>query len=331
MVEKIFESPEIYRIEVPLPKNPLRALNSYVIKTEERNLVIDTGFNRKECYDALTEGLKEIGIGIENTDFFITHLHGDHSGLVNKIASKNSRVYMSSMDYSYLKGDLENVSWPKIEALYEEEGFPKEIIESLKSSNQAQDFMPEEIFAVESVEDGQIISLSDLEFECILTPGHTPGHMCLYLKSHKILFSGDHILFDITPNITSWYGVTDSLKDYMENLRKLENLDIEYTFPGHRTASKDVKDRIREIIEHHEERLEEVICIINSNTIEMNAYEITQQMEWNLREASWDQFHMNQKWFAMGEALAHLDYLYNSGRITKKMDIREEMYKYLLN
>lgn len=331
MIEKLFESPEIYRIYVPLPENPLRTLNSYVIKTKQRNLVIDTGFNRVECYEALKAGLEELDVELENTDFFITHLHGDHSGLVNKIASPKSKIYMSSIDYKYLKGDIANVSWPKIEALYKEEGFPLEIIEELKGNNQAQEFMPDELFAVETIEDGHIIELEELKFKCILTPGHTPGHMCLYLESHKLFFSADHVLFDITPNITSWYGVKDSLRDYIESLRKIENLDIVLTFPGHRAIGDNIKSRITEIIEHHEERLEEVITIISKNDYPMNAYEIAQNMQWNLRGQTWNEFPINQKWFAMGEALAHLDYLFNDGQISKKMDDKNTNYKYILN
>ena len=57
MYEKIYSNPDIYKIYVPLPNNPLKNLNSYVVKTENKNLIIDTGFNMPECYEALTEGL----------------------------------------------------------------------------------------------------------------------------------------------------------------------------------------------------------------------------------------------------------------------------------
>ena len=55
----------IYTIPVPLPNNPLRQLNSYVIKGEGRNLVIDTGFKLEECRKALCDGLEELGGGYE--------------------------------------------------------------------------------------------------------------------------------------------------------------------------------------------------------------------------------------------------------------------------
>ena len=62
----------IYSIEVDLPENPLRWLNSYFISggTDGRNLVIDTGFNRPECHEALLGGLKELNADFGRTDVF---------------------------------------------------------------------------------------------------------------------------------------------------------------------------------------------------------------------------------------------------------------------
>jgi len=76
MIENILAN--LYRIEIPLPKSPLKALNSNVIKNSERNLVIDTGWNQEECMNAMQSGLKQLGVEIRKTDFFITHLHLDH-------------------------------------------------------------------------------------------------------------------------------------------------------------------------------------------------------------------------------------------------------------
>jgi glyoxylase-like metal-dependent hydrolase (beta-lactamase superfamily II) len=80
MIEKVLTN--LYKIEIPLPKNPLKNLNSYVIKGAERNLIIDTGWNQEECMNAMQAGLKKLGVDIKNTDFFITHLHADHLGLI---------------------------------------------------------------------------------------------------------------------------------------------------------------------------------------------------------------------------------------------------------
>ncbi|MFC2052322.1 MBL fold metallo-hydrolase, partial [Chloroflexota bacterium] len=85
--------PNLYKIEVPLPRSPLQAINSYIIKAQGRSLIIDTGMNREECISVMSAGLKELAVDLETTDFFITHLHADHLGLVSYLATDNSTVY----------------------------------------------------------------------------------------------------------------------------------------------------------------------------------------------------------------------------------------------
>ena len=73
--------PNIYKIAVPLPDHALRSVNSYVILSDDRNLVIDTGWNRIACLEALLQGLEAIGADRSRTDLFLTHLHADHAVL----------------------------------------------------------------------------------------------------------------------------------------------------------------------------------------------------------------------------------------------------------
>lgn len=330
MLELLYENPEIYRMLIPLPENPLKTLNSYLIKLENRNLLIDTGFNRPECHEALIENLKELNVDMEKTDIFLTHLHSDHTGLINKIAHKNSKVYIGKIDYEYMFENLEGFNWEESEKRFASEGFPYEIIERLRDTNQAKIFAPDGMFESILVEDGYKFNVDKLEFTVILTSGHTPGHTCLYLEKEKLLFSGDHILFDITPNITSWLRVKDSLRNYIESLEKIKKLEITKTFPGHRATSDDVYSRIDEIIEHHKSRLTDTLEVIKEKSAKegLTAYEIASFMKWNMRGKSWTEFPDNQKWFAVGETLSHLDYLFNENKIEKFKD--NDMYKYKL-
>ena len=73
---------------MPLPNNPLKALNAYLIKGRDRNLLVDTGFNREECRRALLGGLRLLDAPLDQTDIFITHLHVDHSGALVEIHKK---------------------------------------------------------------------------------------------------------------------------------------------------------------------------------------------------------------------------------------------------
>lgn len=330
MLELLYENPEIYRMLIPLPENPLKTLNSYLIKSENRNLLIDTGFNRPECHEALIENLKELNVDMEKTDIFLTHLHSDHTGLINKIAHKNSKVYIGKIDYEYMFENLEGFNWEESEKRFASEGFPYEIIERLRDTNQAKIFAPDGMFESILVEDGYKFNVDKLEFTIILTSGHTPGHTCLYLEKEKLLFSGDHILFDITPNITSWLRVKDSLRNYIESLEKIKKLEITKTFPGHRATSDNVYSRIDEIIEHHKSRLTDTLEVIKEKSAKegLTAYEIASFMKWNMRGKSWTEFPDNQKWFAVGETLSHLDYLFNENKIEKFKD--NDIYKYKL-
>lgn len=77
MVEKAWDVPDIFRIYVSLPDNPLKNLNSYVLRTAEASLIIDTWFNRPECWEALWSGIEELGLDLSRMRLFLTHLYSD--------------------------------------------------------------------------------------------------------------------------------------------------------------------------------------------------------------------------------------------------------------
>ena len=328
MIEKIYSSPEIYNIYVPLPNNPLKNLNCYVVLGNNEALVIDTGFNMPECYEALTEGLKELNIDIEKTYLFLTHCHSDHTGLASIVFKDNSKIFMGKDDFQLLTGFLlEPNNWGALESRFISEGFPKSYLEELESTNPAKVYASEKCIEPIIVNDSDIINLCGFEFEVISTNGHTPGHMCLYLKEKEIMFLGDHILFDITPNITFWDGVENSLKDYLISLEKISKYSVKLALPSHRKNEMDLQVRIEQIKNHHKDRLKEVIDII-TNQSGLNAYEISSKMTWSMRGKPWIKFPIHQQWFAVGEGIAHLDYLYYENKIKK---IKEnDIYKYYL-
>ncbi len=307
----------IYSFQVPLPGNPLKWLNVYVIKGEGRgrNLLIDTGFKRSECLDALLLGMRELELDPNNTDVLLTHLHSDHTGNAPELNKLGSRLLMSRIDNEMINND-DAWPWRKKRALCE--GMPVDVMEEVFDNNPAVIYAARP-FSTEWLYDGDILSYGGYELECILTPGHTPGHICLYEKKTKTMFLGDHVLFDITPNIVNWEGVEDSLSDYFASLRKIMNYEVITALPSHRTTGNlTMKERIEQIIEHHKHRLDETEDIIR-NVPNLSAYEIAGRMKWRIRAKNWEEFPPGQKWFAMGEALSHLDYLLNQGRIVRNV------------
>ena len=310
MIEKIAET--IYKIEVPLPRSPLKAINSYVIKGHRRNLIVDTGMNRDECFRALQAGLKELEVDVRETDFFITHLHADHVGLVSHIASPSSVIYFNGPDAERLAS---GIPWEEMKAFALKNGFPENELRAALDNHPGHKYGTETQVPFTIVQEGHVISIGKYTFHCIATPGHTKGHMCLYEPERKIFLAGDHILHDITPHIQLWTDRDNPLKDYLESLDKVYHLDIELVFAGHRVIFNDCKQRIEQLKRHHQVRAEEITILLKNGR--KSAYEVASQMTWDINYESWDFSPVLQKWFATGEAIAHLKYLEEQGALQK--------------
>ncbi|MGD0022672.1 MAG: MBL fold metallo-hydrolase, partial [Smithellaceae bacterium] len=104
----------------------------------------------------------------------------------------------------------------------------------------------------------------------------------------------------------------------MDSLDKVYNLPVNIVLPGHRNFFTDFKGRIDELKEHHKLRAEEVLNVVGSDT--RNAYDIAAGMTWDIDCESWADFPVAQKWFATGEAIAHLRYLESEGRIKRNTE-----------
>jgi glyoxylase-like metal-dependent hydrolase (beta-lactamase superfamily II) len=141
------------------------------------------------------------------------------------------------------------------------------------------------------------------------------GHICLYDQDKKILLAGDHILIDITPNIQCWSDTANPLKYYLASLDKVGKLDIDLVLPGHRRLIDNPKARIEELKKHHARRLDEVLTILKEGP--MSAFQTASHMSWDIDCKNWDHFPVAQKWFATGEAISHLRYLEQDGRILR--------------
>lgn len=301
--------PQIYQAEIPLPGNPLKATNSYIIKGKDRSLIIDTGMNRKVCMDAMSQALRELNLDLSKTDLFITHLHADHLGLAGVLSSPSSRVFFNGPDAEIM--EMKNL-WKEMSRVAVQYGFPHS--EDAVEKHPGNRYSPREALSFSIVQEGDRISCGEYNFTCIETPGHTRGHICLYETDQKIFISGDHILGDITPNISSWDDLRNPLDDYLASLDKVYAIDIDLVLPGHRSRITDCRKRIYELKEHHRNRLDEIVQILNTHG-PSTAYQIASQMTWDIKADNWEMFPLMQKWFATGEAIAHLKYLEVEGSI----------------
>ena len=319
MCEEIL--PNLFRLKIPLPESPLKYLNSYVIRDVKRSMIIDTGLNRQECLEAMMTGLDKIGIDLEKSDIFITHLHADHFGLVAKLATDSSDVYFSRPEKELME------SWEGFEAMIAyagKNGFPESELRSALDKHPGAKYGSEWIPELKVLDDGDAIHVGDYHFKCVATPGHTMGHICLYEPNKKILVAGDHILIDITPNIQCWSDTQNPLKHYLSSLDKVGGLPVDLILPGHRRIIKDQEARIAELKQHHAHRLAEVLTILEKAPL--NAFQVASRMTWDIKAESWNHFPVAQRWFATGEAISHLRYLEEEGKLASTNRDKIKLY-----
>lgn len=290
----------------------------YMLKAGDDVLLVDCGWNTDAAYAALEEGMQEHGSHpSEITQLVITHIHPDHYGMAGRLKRiADCEIIIHEKDAAVIqdryfgpKGLTEDMS-----AFMSSNGVP-----ALQSPDMAKGSMNmlDRVSPVPpdtEVKGGEVYQVGDFNFELIWTPGHSPGHICLYEPNRKVLLTGDHILPTITPNVSIHAQTSGSpLGDYMRSLRKLIDLDVDYVLPAHEFNTTDLKKRIIEIEEHHDIRLDEMWnCVDKGGS---TAWEVAGRVKWATGMlADFEPFMQRS---AVGETIAHLEYLFETGRLAK--------------
>ena len=168
---------------------------------------------------------------------------------------------------------------------------------------------------------GELLALPGRRLRAIWTPGHTPGHVCLHLEEdHPArlpgrgrLFSGDHLLPEITPHIGLYEDpedttVTDPLGDYLDSLERVGRLAPAEVLPAHQHPFPDAAARVRELLTHHESRLTDLLVLLAEP---LTPWQLAERMEWN---RPWAEIPYGSRTIAVSEAEAHLRRLVKLGR-----------------
>jgi glyoxylase-like metal-dependent hydrolase (beta-lactamase superfamily II) len=296
-------------------RNPLGKTFSYLL--EESKTLIDTGIGTTDAFQGLKRELNKHDLRPQDIErIIVTHLHHDHIGLIENFHRFNTKVY-ASKQASEREKELQEL-WNNMYDFTEQElklfGGAK-YLNYLKRYEYAfkrtLDPLPIDL----QLEDGQTLKLPGIKLEVIWTPGHAVEHICLYDPDNKILFSGDHVLPRITSHISlHTYQKADPLNDYLMSLEKIKNLETKTILPGHEHIFHTLKDRIKELKNHHELRLNEMKTTLKNGP--KTVYQIGSNVHWDSKP--WPQMSFWTKRMAAAETYAHLIYLKN------KKEIKEE-------
>jgi glyoxylase-like metal-dependent hydrolase (beta-lactamase superfamily II) len=192
-----------------------------------------------------------------------------------------------------------------------EHGVPKDEMPDLQGAS-----MPARQFVVPVEPDdvlwgGETLDFGFYRFEVYWTPGHSPGHVCFYERTQRVILTGDHVLPTITPNVSLHpQQLGNPLGDYLASLQRLEPLEVDDVLPAHEHDFKDLRGRLRGIVEHHHERLDEMLGIVGEG--QRTAYEVASNVVWTI--GTFDTFSHWMRRAAISETLAHLEYAVQEGR-----------------
>ena len=324
-VEKV--RPGMWSVPVPIPNNPLRYVSVYVLELDNGVALVDAGWPTDDAWDALNAGLTETGGSMSDVRaVVVTHLHPDHYGLAGRVREASGAwVGLHPADAKLLDARY-----------HDTDGLVDRMRELLAMSGVPEDKLPDLAFAsmeVKStldvalpdvlIEDDQLIALPGWDFRAVWTPGHSPGHICLYSDHHKLLLSGDHVLPRITPNI-SFHSqqFANPLGDYLESLAKVRALHPDEVLPAHEYRFSGLEDRVDALTKHHVDRLVEIEGILEKNP-GISCWDITLALSWS---RPWDDIHDYMQRAANGETLAHLVLLERRGRVVREATVPARFY-----
>ena len=309
-VRKIIDG--IYSIRVPMPDYRPSSVNAYLIKGEPRSLLVDPGLYLDICENILRAGLAELGVSIESVDLLITHSHGDHAGMLYRLAEPDTNVYLNSFLFehggSYRKY-IEQLSHSVelyAQTTYDEDISPKKVYPFLISRISA---LP--VGGIHKYcHDGDTLSYGGREYIYLTTPGHCEDHCCLFSPQDGILISGDIILANTYPAVSDFKIKDRHLSEYFESLKKIEALDVNVICPGHGPGF-DLKPRCLMTREYHFQRLCSTMELIRTETL--TASEIARRLNRKYHGRSWSSLLPYQRFTAVAENLAYINFLCECG------------------
>lgn len=310
--------PGIHQLKVPIPNNPLGYLNAYLVQGTDGWLMVDTGWNEEASFQSLKEQLEKLGVGFSDiSQIVITHIHADHYGLAGRIKKHSpAKLTLHEQDKPFIESRYVNFQglMARMGELFRRHGVPEHELPRLQGASLPVLGFVEPAWPDILLRGGETISTGRFNLQVIWTPGHSSGHVCLYEKEKKILFSGDHILPIITPNVSYHAESTgDPLGDYIRSLHRVESLEVELVLPAHEHIFTGLKDRIKAILEHHQARKQAIVDTIRHQP--RTAYDISGRIPWETMGVPWEKLAAFDKRAAVTETLAHLFSLEGEGKV----------------
>jgi glyoxylase-like metal-dependent hydrolase (beta-lactamase superfamily II) len=313
----------IWRIPLPLPMDGLKAVNVYVIETEQGLTLIDGGWAIPLARDLLERCLRDIGYGFTDLRrFLVTHIHRDHFTMATVLGHEFGADVALGIDEKPGLDLLNNIDEERGEnpfgAVLVTAG-ARDIAEAWTKGGEDIDPPDMSIWAYPDtwLDGDQEITVGTRTIDAVHTPGHTPGHFVFAEKAAGLLFAGDHVLPTITPSIGFTVPPVDQpLRDFMESLAKVRTLPDLTVLPAHGPVAPSSYQRVDELLVHHEKRLDQSLAALQSGPLSANG--VAQQLPWTRHDHDYTALDIFSQGMAAMETKAHLELLVARGQATRE-------------
>jgi glyoxylase-like metal-dependent hydrolase (beta-lactamase superfamily II) len=315
--ERIEVAPGVFWLRMPLPFQ-LDHINLWLLRDGDGWTIVDTGFPD----DAVRATWRQVIAGLDGPvrRLVVTHFHPDHLGLATWLmAETGAPLWMTTGEFL-----TAHVVWNEVAghgARFMVEQFRRHGLDADGLAHfekrgsgyrKAVPALPEHYHRLRADDE---IRVDGRPWRVIIGHGHAPEHMSLYCPELGVLISGDMLLPRISTNISVFAATpdADALRWYLDSLDELASGIPEQTLvlPSHGLPFYGVQPRVAALHAHHEERLRSL-----ENSCEHAPKSAAELLDVLFQRA----LDTHQTMFAMGEAIAHLNYLEQAGRLSRSID-----------
>ena len=321
--ESICVAPGIYWIRMPLPF-ALNHINLWLLEDSDEHgdgwTIVDTGYGVAATHELWERHFGGIMGGKPVKRIIVTHFHPDHVGCAAWLHEKTGApVWMTSSEYLSAHAAAEDVAGfdrQNSARLFMAHGLAKARPDFADAqqvrSGAYKRGVPTVPKQYHRIMENDEIKIGKRSWRVITAFGHAPEHATLFSAEGNILISGDQVLPRITTNVGVWGNQPEAnpLKQFLDSMDKFEPLPPDtLVLPSHDRVFSGLHTRLAELRHHHELRLAELEAAIETPK---HAAEILPVL---FRRKLDD----HQLVFAIGEAIAHLHFLWKTGRAKRQL------------